>query len=274
MSQIFVPIITFAVYVAISPKSGGDSILDTARIYTSLSLFALLTDPLASLVMSLVSFMGSLGSFTRIQTFLGKEDYIDQRQLPSKSSESSIDISEHSIPSFGSEKISIGTKTSEMSRSIRGNLRELYNDAVTVHDGHFGWDLGEPILKSINIVIPREKFAILVGPVGCGKSTLLKAFLGEVACLEGTVQLSSENIAYCDQSPWHLNETIQKSIAAVSPFDPGWYTTVIRSCALEEDIRLLPAGDQTIIGSRGVALSGGQRQRIVSLMVPAFTNEC
>ncbi|KAJ9213389.1 hypothetical protein DTO166G4_5015 [Paecilomyces variotii] len=262
VSQIFVPIITFAVYVAISPKSGGDSILDTARIYTSLSLFALLTDPLASLVMSLVSFMGSLGSFARIQTFLSKEDYIDQRQLPSKSPESSIDISEHSIPSFGSEKISIGTKKSEMNRSIKGNLRELYNDAVTVHDGHFGWDLGEPILKSINIVIPREKFAILVGPVGCGKSTLLKAFLGEVACLEGTVQLSSENIAYCDQSPWHLNETIQKSIAAVSPFDPGWYTTVIRSCALEEDIRLLPAGDQTIIASRGVALSGGQRQRI------------
>ncbi|GAD96588.1 ABC multidrug transporter, putative [Paecilomyces variotii No. 5] len=177
VSQIFVPIITFAVYVAMAPKNGDKSILDTARIYTSLSLFALLTDPLASLVMSSVSFMGSLGSFTRIQDFLSKEVYIDQRKLTLKSP---TDSTEFSTPSFNSEKTNIVTKESEVSYSIKDNLREFFHDAVTVRGGYFGWDFAaEPILKSMNIVIAREKFAILVGPVGCGKSTLLKAFLAK-----------------------------------------------------------------------------------------------
>lgn len=263
VSQIFVPVVTFTVYAtAIASKSGYGAILDTARIYTSLSLFALLTDPLASLVMSLVSFMGSIGSFSRIQDFLDKEAYVDRRQLQSKSS---ADIEECVTSSFGSAKTdSIFTKESEVTCSVKGTLKPLFHDAITVQDGYFGWDLDrEPILRSINLVIPRETFTLLVGPVGCGKSTLLKALLGEVPCLAGTVQLSSTDVAYCDQTPWHLNETIQKSIVAVSEFDRNWYTSVLSACALEEDIRQLPHGDQTIIGSRGVALSGGQRQRIV-----------
>lgn len=104
---------------------------------------------------------------------------------------------------------------------------------------------------------------MLVGPVGCGKSTLLKGLLGEVPCFGGTVQIASVSVAYCDQSPWHMNETIQQSIIAISKFDAKWYKTVLRACALEIDLKQLPRGDQTVIGSKGIALSGGQGQRIV-----------
>lgn len=107
---------------------------------------------------------------------------------------------------------------------------------------------------------------MIVGPVGCGKSTLLKAILGEVPCMAGSVHLSSDRVAFCDQTPWHMNETIRNSIVTTSEFDEQWYATVIRACALEEDLRQLPRGDQTVIGSKGVALSTGQSQRVVSFM--------
>ncbi len=138
-------------------------------------------------------------------------------------------------------------------------------DAILVQDGSFGWDKDkEPLLQSINLTVPREKFTMLVGPVGCGKSTLLKALLSEVPTINGTIQVSASQVAYCDQTPWHMNGTVQESIVAVSDYDAQWYTTVIDACALDEDLRQLAQGDQTVIGSSGIALSGGQSQRIVS----------
>ena len=215
--------------------------------------------------MALVAFTGSVGCFTRIQEFLDKEVRIDSRKKP-------LDLlvddnSESSKPQSIAEKMSIGSLTSKhLSLPFKDvSHSSAVGDAITVTDGSFGWDLEkEPLLKGITMSVPRQKFTILVGPVGCGKSTLLKALLGEVPTMDGAVQVSSTRVAYCDQTPWHMNETIQQSIIAVSPFDESWYTTVIRACALEEDLKQIPCGDQTIIGSKGIALSGGQSQRIVS----------
>jgi ABC-type bacteriocin/lantibiotic exporter with double-glycine peptidase domain len=60
-----------------------------------------------------------------------------------------------------------------------------------------------------------------------------------------------------------MNATIRESIVAMSSFDKEWYTSVVRACALVQDFEQLPRGDETVIGSKGIALSGGQSQRIV-----------
>jgi ABC-type bacteriocin/lantibiotic exporter with double-glycine peptidase domain len=143
---------------------------------------------------------------------------------------------------------------------------------MAVYDGTFGWDKEkEAVLKNINMRVPYGKFTMVVGPVGCGKSTLLKALLGEVSAMEGSVYVASLEIAFCDQTPWHMNGTVQSSILGVAEFDERWYTAVIRACALDEDLRRLPRGDQTWIGSKGIALSGGQSQRIVSSTAASFS---
>lgn len=216
--------------------------------------------------MSLATFMGSVGCFVRIQEFLDKDARVDPRRKPLDIIEQ-LSQEETRVQSI-SEKDGARCEVMPVRMpSYKDNFGPFVNrDAISVQDGSFGWDPEkEPLLKGITLNVPRQKLTMLLGPVGCGKSTLLKALLGEVPCIGGTVQTVSVSVAYCDQSPWHMNETIQHSIVAVSDFDEKWYKTVLRACALEADLKQLPRGDQTIIGNKGIALSGGQSQRIVGL---------
>ena len=264
ITPVLAPILTFAVFSVLARNSGGRATLDTARVFTSLSLFALLTEPLGSLIMSLATLMGAVGCFDRIQAFLNMDVRVESRTIP-------MDVSLNgSSQSFekGSSTQGSDIEVKKIGLTVRGE-KDYYPistaDAIVVENGSFGWDKEkEPLLQSISLKVPREKLTMLVGPVGCGKSTLLKALLGEVPSMKGTIQVSASRISYCDQTPWHMNGTVQESIIAVAEFDGQWYTSVINACALDEDLRQLPRGDQTVIGSSGIALSGGQSQRIVS----------
>lgn len=114
---------------------------------------------------------------------------------------------------------------------------------------------------------PSGNLVILVGPVGCGKSTFLKGLAGETPVLEGELFVKYPNLAFCDDTPWLSNSSIRSNIVGEDMsalFDLDWYRTVVSACALELDIKKMPAGDETLVGSKGSKLSGGQRQRIVS----------
>ena len=215
--------------------------------------------------MSLATFMGSVGSFQRIQEFLGTETRQDTRQVPSRM-ELLLRANQQPSPkkiSF-SESTEVGTEKSDLSATPQEDEPLSTSDAITIQNASFGWDKEkEPLLKSITMTIPKEKLTIIVGPVGCGKSTLLKGILGEVGTMTGSVQLSSSEVGFCDQTPWHMNVTVQQSIISVREFEEVWYQTVVHACALEDDLRQLSQGDQTTIGSKGISLSGGQSQRIV-----------
>jgi ATP-binding cassette, subfamily C (CFTR/MRP), member 1 len=249
------------VFSVLAQKSNGESTLDTAKVFTSMSLFTLLSEPLGSLIMALASFMGGVGSFKRIQDFLTTETMVERRRTPYTvgSIGSSSDLG------YDSDKDSKASQKSRVSLVMR-DIGATSNQAVVIEKGYFGWDKEKQpmgLLQNIDMIVPRAKITMVVGPVGCGKSTLLKAVLGELPVMGGTVQISTLRIALCDQTPWHVNGTVQQSIVGVSDFDQRWYAAVVRSCALDEDLRQLPQGDQTQIGSKGIALSGGQSQRIV-----------
>jgi ABC-type bacteriocin/lantibiotic exporter with double-glycine peptidase domain len=235
VTQVFAPVLTFAVF-SVRARDTGDKTLDTARVFTSLSLFALLSEPISSLVMSLATFLGAVGSFTRIQQFLQSDERVDNRSLD-----------ESNMPKVAAD----GEKLASA-------------DAITVRNADFGWDPAkEPLLKSITMSVPWRKLTMIVGPVGCGKSTLLNGLLGEIPTLAGSVRIGSSSVAYCAQNPWHMNGTVRHAIVGSAPFDQRWYNRVVKACALRPDFRQLPMGDASCIGSGGIALSGGQSQRIV-----------
>jgi ATP-binding cassette, subfamily C (CFTR/MRP), member 1 len=240
LTQVFAPVLTFVIF-SIAGRNGDNKTLNTAVAFTSLSLFALLSEPLASLVMALATFLGAVGSFTRIQQFVQSEERIDARKAD--------------LPRL-SEKPESGSAT----------------DAITVEGANFGWDPEKaPLLKDISISVPFRKLTMLVGPVGCGKSTLLLSLLGEVPTMSGSVSIRSTDVGYCAQKPWHMNGTIREAIIGTARFDKRWYDRVVAACALVRDFTELPLGDASPIGSAGTALSGGQSQRIVScLSIAAF----
>lgn len=105
--------------------------------------------------------------------------------------------------------------------------------------------------------------------VGSGKSTLLKAILGELEHISGSRQMRRGlKVAFCDQEPWLLDQSLKENIVGSRPFDPEWYERVIDACALAQDITGFSEGDAAPVGSGGSALSGGQKSRVVSVLEP------
>uniref|UniRef100_A0A8B9QEH0 ATP binding cassette subfamily C member 8 n=1 Tax=Apteryx owenii TaxID=8824 RepID=A0A8B9QEH0_APTOW len=165
--------------------------------------------------------------------------------------------------------------SSHMRRPI--NITEADDFCVKITNGFFTWmPEGPPALSNIDIRIPQGQLTMIVGQVGCGKSSLLLATLGEMQKISGNIFWSSPekessvdmefrkrgSVAYASQKPWLLNATVEENITFESPFNKQRYKAVIDACSLQPDIDILPHGDQTQIGERGINLSGGQRQRI------------
>lgn len=77
----------------------------------------------------------------------------------------------------------------------------------------------------------------------------------------GRVNLNG-TVSYVPQQAWIQNETVRNNIVFGREFDSNRYDLIVESCALSNDLSILPAGDATEIGERGINLSGGQKQRV------------
>ncbi|CAI9760381.1 unnamed protein product [Fraxinus pennsylvanica] len=137
------------------------------------------------------------------------------------------------------------------------------NIAVEIIDGNFAWDASSPssTLKDINLRVFHGMRIAISGAVGSGKSSLLSCILGEIPKISGNVRLCGTK-AYVAQSPWIQSGKIEENILFGREMDRQRYDRVIEACSLRKDLELLPFGDQTVIGERGINLSGGQKQRI------------
>ncbi|XP_055381149.1 probable multidrug resistance-associated protein lethal(2)03659 [Condylostylus longicornis] len=116
-------------------------------------------------------------------------------------------------------------------------------------------------LSDISIDIKEKSLVAIVGSVGAGKSSLLNAILGEMELTEGNLKINGK-LSYCCQEPWLFEGSIRDNIVFIEEYDERRYKHVIKVCALQRDLDLLPHGDSTIVGERGISLSGGQKARV------------
>jgi len=135
---------------------------------------------------------------------------------------------------------------------------------------------GPLILKDFDFKVYPGEYVALVGKTGCGKSTVLRLLLGFEKPESGAIYYDGNNLERLDLS------SVRQSIGSVlqtSRLFPGdvfsnivmtapWKTMdnaweAARLAGVEEDIRAMPMGMQTIISEGSGGVSGGQRQRIL-----------
>lgn len=134
-------------------------------------------------------------------------------------------------------------------------------NALSISDGTFTWGGETTTLKNINMTVKKGNLTAVVGSVGSGKTSLISSLLGEMEKVKGNANIDG-TVAYVPQQAWIQNATLKDNILFGRSLDQKRYDTVIEACALTQDLAMLPGGDRTEIGEKGINLSGGQKQRI------------
>jgi len=168
-------------------------------------------------------------------------------------------ISEGKIAMERLEKL---LKAPELSTATNFESSDYNECDVVVSNGFFSWIDDLFVLKDINLRIRRGDFVMVCGPVGSSKSSLLMALLCEMNERDDSDVFVRGPIAYGDQRLWIFAATVRDNIVFNREYDENRYLAVCQSCELMDDFALLPDGDRTAIGERGVNLSGGQKARV------------
>lgn len=135
-------------------------------------------------------------------------------------------------------------------------------DSVTLKQATFAWSHQDsPVLKDVNLNVTKGSLVAVVGSVGSGKSSLLSAILGNLEKISGSVDIQGQ-LAYVPQQSWIQNATVKGNIIFTNSADEERYERVVDACALRPDIEMLPGGENTEIGEKGINLSGGQKLRL------------
>ncbi|XP_071043193.1 multidrug resistance-associated protein 1 isoform X2 [Parasteatoda tepidariorum] len=200
----------------------SNNVLDANKAFVSLSLFNILRLPTAFLPMIITYTAMFVVSLKRINKYL-QGDELDKSIIEHNQSE---------------------------------------RDPVVIENGTFSWTKSDPpTLTNLNFSVKEGSLVAVVGQVGAGKSSLLSALLGDMVKWCGRINVKG-SIAYVPQQAWIQNATLRKNVLFTKRYDEPWYKRVLEACALAQDLEILPGGDQTEIGEKGINLSGGQKQRV------------
>jgi ABC-type multidrug transport system fused ATPase/permease subunit len=249
-TPILITFLSFFLYTVVEKKQLTPSIA-----FPALSMFSLLRVPLDQLADMVAHVQESKVSLDRVDKYLNEEEtgkYDQLRDSTSADGPTKIGVEKATL-TWGTTKPKSESTTSPDADAFR--------------------------LINVDVDFPIGKLSIIAGPTGSGKTSLLMAMLGEMRLIEGRVHLPGgmsnrselpvdpetgliDSIAYCAQEAWLVNDTVKENIVFATPYDEKRYRAVLKACALERDISILDAGDQTLVGEKGISLSGGQKQRI------------
>ncbi|KAM6980884.1 ATP-binding cassette sub-family C member 12-like [Aplochiton taeniatus] len=137
-------------------------------------------------------------------------------------------------------------------------------------DNHKDGDMVIP-LRNLSFSLKKGTLLGVCGNVGSGKTSLLLSILGKMELLTGSVKTEG-SFAYVSQQAWIFHGSVMDNILMGAPLDEDRYNRVISCCCLAPDLAILPHGDLTEIGEKGINLSGGQKQR-VSLARAVYANK-
>lgn len=191
---------------------------------------------------------------------------------------STIMFSRTAVDVLYSDLIEINNLTTERMENKEGELQLVtLSKGIDIKDISFRYpNVDKWVLEDVSMHINPNTSIALIGASGAGKSTLADIILGVLEPQKGTVEVDSVNImenltswhqriGYIPQTIYLMDDTIRANIAfgiEVDNICEDALWEAIKGAQLEQFVKNLPEGLDTIIGDRGVKLSGGQRQRI------------
>ncbi|ODM88253.1 Multidrug resistance-associated protein 1, partial [Orchesella cincta] len=132
----------------------------------------------------------------------------------------------------------------------------IVDDPVVIEDGDFAWEAENKTLTNINVRIKPGQLVAVVGIVGSGMQEFFDCVDPWRTNQTQRKSRHERKHSVCSQQAWIRNCTLKDNITFGKPFDKQKYNNIIDCCALKPDLDILPAGDQTEIGEKGVNLSG------------------
>ena len=192
-------------------------------------------------------------------------------------------------------------KAYEKKTKDMGKMRKAIYDLIPEDKQKFKIPLKERTLNDIinlrdlDIKIKKGAFTVIIGETGAGKTSLLNAMIGEMIHLpdqaikevgdysrkicEGELHFLEDSLlatdlskdspikvngttSYCEQQAWIQNGKLRDNILFGSEFEKRKYVETIMACQLESDLAIMPSGDLSEIGEKGINLSGGQKARV------------
>ncbi|KAH9031752.1 ABC transporter [Lactarius pseudohatsudake] len=244
-------VVTFLVY------AGSGHQLTPAVIFSSLTWFQLLRMPLMMLPLSLSTITDARNAIGRLQECFTAE-LVSETLVKDPKLKYAVEIDNASFtwdgppPDLNKGKEDKGKKKSPSDPHLKPVLvsepKEVKEEILFK-------------LKHIDLRVPRGQLVAIVGAVGSGKTSLLQGLIGDMRRTEGSVRVGG-SVAYCSQSAWIQNATIRDNICFGRAFEAERYWKAVHDACLEPDLDVLPNGDLTEVGERGISLSGGQKQRV------------
>lgn len=150
-----------------------------------------------------------------------------------------------------------------------------FDKEIKFENVYFEYIPNQPVLKNINLTIPKNETLAIVGNSGGGKSTLVNLLprfydiKSGAITIDGkdikdfTIKSLRQNISMVFQDNFLYSGTVKENIMMGKPdATEDELMSAIKSAHLEETIKELPQDLNTMLGERGLTLSGGQRQRV------------
>ncbi|KAJ7607493.1 multidrug resistance-associated ABC transporter [Roridomyces roridus] len=259
----FIPVLAAVLTFITYALTGHD--LNISVIFSSLQLFNIIRAPLTLLPIVLAALSDALVSFARIGKFLSAEE-LPEPYLIDGEMKNAVEVDANfvweGVGQVEKGKFGVG-RSGKKGLPLTNADDEKSDSSSNEEDKPFE-------LRDLKLQIPRGAFVAIVGRVGSGKSSILQALIGEMRKTEGTVAFGG-SIAYVPQTAWIRNATLRKNVVFGQEDDEQRFRQVVRACSLEHDLEMLPHGENTEIGERGINLSGGQKAR-VSLARAAYSH--
>lgn len=257
--------------------------LQAATIFSSLALFNGLRLPLNLLPLVIGQVVDATASISRIEEFLLAEEAQDEAAFDYENKNAVVvknaDFTWERNPTQDPDKGPGGPKTTKQAKADKKAEKKADKaekkatkdaEKQAERDAAAGLDSSSTLadeedrpfeIKGLDLAVGRNELIAIIGSVGSGKSSLLAALAGDMRRTTGEVTLGASR-AFCPQYAWIQNATVKENIVFGKDFVPDWYDEVVDACALRADLDMLPNGDQTEIGERGITVSGGQKQRL------------